>query len=322
MTKKIMAISLIGCFLALGAFTAHAQAYPNKPIHLVVPYAVGGANDQVARVIAAELQTSMNQSVVVENKPGAGGVVGTTYATKAAPDGYTLVVGEPGAISINPRLTKTPAYDPVKDLIPVASLSEVQMLVVANPATKINSLKDLASYGKGKNISYGSAGTGTAQHLTMELLKHTMHLEMTHIPYRGGAPAMTDLIGGQIPILPITLPTAISQIKAGQIVPIAALTRTRSAALPNLPTAAEQGYPSLNVSIWQGIFVPAGTPQPIVDKLGAEIRKALADPETRKRLTNQGLEILDMPREQFVSLVNKDIARWKDVIQQSNLTTQ
>ena len=317
-TLMLAAAALALCALAP---STTAQTYPDKPIRLVVPFAVGGANDLVARVLAARLQINMKQPVVVENRPGAGGTIGVASVVKAAPDGYTLVLGESGAIGIGPSMSKKPPYDSVRDLIPVASLIELPLVIVANPATNIRNLKDLVAYGSGKNTSYGSAGTGTVQHLTMELLKRTMKLEMTHIPYRGGAPAMTDLIGGQFPVMPITAATALQAVAANQIVPIAALGKNRSSIFPALPTAAEQGYPSLNVTIWAGLFAPTGTPPAIVEFLAGEIRKVLAVAEARKSITELGVEIVEMPRDEFARVVQADVRRWAQVIREGNLAT-
>ena len=314
----LAAAALALCAIAPGA---SAQTYPDKAIRLIVPFAVGGANDLVARVLSARLQANMKQPVVVENRPGAGGTIGVASVVKAAPDGYTLVLGESGAIGIGPSMSKKPPYDSVRDLIPVASLIEFPLVIVANPATNIRNLKDLVAHGSGKNTNYGSAGTGTVQHLTMELLKRTMKLEMTHIPYRGGAPAMTDLIGGQFPVMPITASTALQAVAANQIVPIAALGKNRSSIFPALPTAAEQGYPSLNVTIWAGLFAPAGTPPAIIDILAGEIRKVLAVAEARKAITELGVDVVEMPREQFARVVQEDVRRWAQVIREGNLAT-
>jgi len=309
--------------LALGTIApcTSAQTYPDKSIRLVVPFAVGGANDLVARVLSARLQANMKQAVVVENRPGAGGSVGVASVVKAAPDGYTLVLGESGAIGIGPSMSKKPPYDSVRDLVPVASIMELPLVIVANPGANIRNLKDLVAYGTGKNTSYGSAGTGTVQHLTMELLKRTMKLEMTHIPYRGGAPAMTDLIGGQFPFMPVSASTALQPVNANQIVPVAALGKNRSSIFPSLPTAAEQGYPSLNVTVWAGIFAPAGTPPAIVEFLAGEVRKVLAVAETRKAITELGVDVVEMPREQFARVVQEDVRRWAQVIPEGNLAT-
>ena len=300
---------------------AAAQTYPEKAIRLVVPFAVGGANDLVARVLAARLQANMKQPVVVENRPGAGGSVGVASVVKAAPDGYTLVLGESGAVGIGPSMSKKPLYDSVRDLVPVASLIEFPLVIVANPASNIRNLKDLVAYGSGKNTSYGSAGTGTVQHLTMELLKRTMKLEMTHIPYRGGAPAMTDLIGGQFPFMPVSASTALQPINANQIVPVAALGKNRSSIFLALATAAEQGYPPLNVTVWAGIFAPTGTPPAIVEFLAGEVRKVLAVAENRKAISELGVDVVETPRAEFARVVQEDVRRWAQVIREGNLAT-
>ena len=321
MTKRSFVVAIATFTLGTLAPGAFAQTYPDKTIRLVVPFAVGGANDLVARVLTARLQANLKQPVVVDSRPGAGGSIGVGSVAKAAPDGYTLVLGESGSVSIGPSMSKKPPYDSVRDLVPVASIMELPLVIVANPGANIRNLKDLVAHGTGKNTSYGSAGTGTVQHLTMELLKRTMKLEMTHIPYRGGAPAMTDLIGGQFPFMPVSASTALQPVNSNQIVPVAALGKNRSSIFPSLPTAAEQGYPSLNVTVWAGIFAPAGTPTAIVDFLAAEVRKVLAVPENRKAITELGVDVVEMPREQFARVVQDDVRRWAQVIREGNLAT-
>jgi len=320
MRKLFSFTAAVAWALSLTSLSAFAQPYPDKPIRLIVPFAVGGANDQVARLLATRLQVNMKQPVVVDNRPGAGGSIGVGTAAKAPPDGYTLVLGETGSVAINPSLVKKPSYDPVRDLVPVALLVELPLVVVTHPGSNIRTLKDLVAFGAGKNISYGSAGAGTVQHLSMELLKKTMNLEMTHIPYKGGAPAMTDLIGGQIPVLCVSASTAQQPAAAGLVVPIAGLGKTRSATFPSLPTAAEQGYPSLNVMPWQGIFAPAGTPPAIVEQLASEINKAMTAPEIRRSVTDLGVDIVDLPREAFARLVRADVDRWAQVIRDGKLS--
>ena len=314
-------VAVSGFAMAVALPQLQAQTYPDKTIRLVVPFAVGGANDLVARVLTARLQANLKQPVVVDSRPGAGGSIGVGSVAKAAPDGYTLVLGESGSVAIAPSMSKKPPYDSLRDLVPVASIMELPIIIAANPGTNIRTLKDLVAYGTGKNTSYGSAGSGTVQHLTMELLKRTMKLEMTHIPYRGGAPAMTDLIGGQFPFMPVSASTALQPVNSNQIVPVAALGKNRSSIFPALPTAAEQGYPSLNVTVWAGIFAPAGTPPAIVEFLAAEVRKVLAVPENRKAITELGVDVVEMPREQFARVVQEDVRRWAQVIREGNLAT-
>lgn len=309
----------LACLAALCvAGVVGAQAYPSKPVRIVVPFAPGGANDALARIVATRLQASLKQPFVVENRPGAGGTIGLASVAKSPADGYTLVIGEPGAYSINPSFLKNVGYDPVRDFVPVAALTELQLVIVANPATHIRSLKDLAGYGGGKSVPFGSAGVGTVQHLSMELLKRSMKLEMTHVAYKGGSPAMTDLIGGHLPILPVTVSTALQSANAGQVVPIAALGRTRTATFPAVATATEQGYP-LNVAVWQGIFAPAGTPDAVVELLNSEIRRTITTPEVHKAITDLGMDVTDMPRDTFDRMVREDVKRWADVIAEANV---
>ncbi|MET4576180.1 Bug family tripartite tricarboxylate transporter substrate binding protein [Ottowia thiooxydans] len=321
MNKRNLILAALATSAGLALSTnALAQTFPDRPIRFVVPFAVGGANDIVGRIVANRLSQNIKQSVVVENRPGAGGSIGVTSVVRSPADGYALVLGESGSISIAPSLMKKPTYDSVTDLIPVASLIELPLVIAVHPATRIRNLKDLVAYGTGKSTPYGSAGIGTVQHLTMERLKRVMKLDMTHVAYRGGAPAMADLMAGQIPVLPVSASTAKEPAAGNLILPIAALGKNRSSVFPQLPTAAEQGYPALDVTVWQGVFAPAGTPPAVVEFLATEIRKVLAAPDIRKSITDQGVDIADMPREDFARIVREDSKRWAQVIREGNLT--
>lgn len=312
----------VGWAVALAAMTPAWAAYPDKPVRVLVPYAAGGANDQVARFMAGELQQRFGQPFVVENRPGAGGVVGMTALRQADPDGYTIAIGEPGSVTINPQLTKTPPYAPREDFIPLAMAGQVPLIVISHPAAGITSLAGLKAYGERNNVAFGSAGHGTVQHLTMELLRDSLGMNLTHVPYRGGAPALNDLVGGQIPLLPITVPTALPHIKAGTVTPVAALSRERSRHLPDLATAGEQGYPSVNVTIWLGFFAPAGTPAEIVDRLSEAMQAVLANPAAQQKLADLGVDVVPMNRAQFVDLIDADITRWGDIIQSRQIVAQ
>jgi len=297
-----------------------AFAYPDKPVRVIVPYAVGGANDQVARLIASKLQDKTGQSFIVENRPGAGGAVGMSNVATAAPDGYTLIVGDVGAAAINPALLKKISYKTLRDFVPIASIIKLPLVLVAHPSTHIRSLDDLAVFSKGKSLSYASAGTGTAQHLAMEQLAKTMKLNVVHIPYRGGAPAMTDLVGGQVPLLPVSVSTAMPYVKTGQILPVAALSAVRSQGLPKVKTVSEQGYPSMDFTPWQGLFAPIGTPQPVVELLNTELREVLTEPEIRKKLSDLGVESFDVSRAEFAQFVKEEVQKWAHVVQEANIS--
>lgn len=317
--KRLAALAV--CVVS-GVIASTAYAYPDKAVRIVVPYAVGGANDQVARLIASRLQEKTGQSFVVENRAGAGGVVGMTSVASAAPDGYTLIVTETGAASINPALSQKITYDTLRDFEPVAAIIRLPLVIVAHPSTGIKTLGDLVSYSKrqGDGLSYASAGTGTAQHLAMEQLAKRMKLDVVHIPYRGGSPAMTDLIGGQVPLLPVSVSTAIPHVKAGQIVPVAGLSAERSTGLPDVPTVGEQGYPAVDFTPWQGIFTPSGTPQEIVEYLNTQIREVLAESATQAKLSELGVELLDLPLADFKQFVQEDIQKWAGIVRQSGIS--
>lgn len=312
-------ILMIVTFL-MWSWITFAFAYPDKPVRVIVPYAVGGANDQVARLIASKLQDKTGQSFIVENRPGAGGAVGMSNVATAAPDGYTLIVGDVGAAAINPALLKKISYKTLRDFVPIASIIKLPLVLVAHPSTHIRSLDDLAVFSKGKSLSYASAGTGTAQHLAMEQLAKTMKLNVVHIPYRGGAPAMTDLVGGQVPLLPVSVSTAMPYVKTGQILPVAALSAVRSQGLPKVKTVSEQGYPSMDFTPWQGLFAPIGTPQPVVELLNTELREVLTEPEIRKKLSDLGVESFDVSRAEFAQFVKEEVQKWAHVVQEANIS--
>ena len=321
MKTKSFVNGLLTALLIFGTQHAQAEAYPDKPVKIVVPYAAGGANDAIARIVARKLQEDLKQTFLVENRPGAGGVVGLSSVARAAADGYTLVIGEPGAVAINPSLLKSTSYD-ASSFVPVASLVELPLVIVVSPSTKMRNLKDLEAFGAGKNTLYGSAGTGTVQHLTMELLKRAMKLDMTHVPYKGGAPALNGLLGGSVPVLPLSASTAQGPVGSGMAVPIAALGKTRSATFPSLPTAIEQGFPSIDVNVWQGLFAPSGTPEAVVDLLNKQIRKAITTPDVRASLTALGVDVVDIPREAFAAEVQGDVKRWAQVIKEGHLKAE
>lgn len=302
--------------------SARAQTYPDKAIRFVVPYPAGASTDQVARIFSSKLQERYGQPIVIDNRGGAGGTVGAEQAAKAPPDGYTILIGEPGSMAINESFMKKIAYSPTRDFIAVGEIVSMPVVLLTNPKTGIKTLADLKTYGKGAPIPFGSAGTGTLQHLSMELLKRAMNVDMVHVAYRGGAPAISDLLGNHIPLLVLTLPTAIQAIKAGQFVPIAALGKTRIKALPDLPTAAEQGYPSLDVRLWEGIFVPAGTPRPVVTRLNEMLRATAADPSVVKAVVDGGMEVSSTTPAEFDKTVRTDVERWGKIVREAGISAE
>ncbi len=300
---------------------AQASAWPTKPLRLVVPFAPGAVTDQIGRTVAARLSQNLGQPVVVENKAGAGGTLGAELVAHAAGDGYTLLLGEPGSTAINATLMKGQlGFDPANDLIGVSQIVEVPLIMVAHPSLGIRSLAELPNASRQRPLPYGSAGTGTMQHLTVEMLRLQSGAALIHVPYRGGAPAMTDLLSGQLPLLVLTVPTAFPHLQAGKIVPLAVLSRARVAAVPDVATAIEEGYAGFAVVPWQGFFVPAATPTSLIVRLNAEIRRAAASPDVHDKLTAVGNEVVTGTPEAFQQLVRDEIVRWAKVIKEAGVT--
>ena len=302
----------------LGSAPAHAQRYPSKPLRLVIGFAPGAITDTVARIIAAKLSASMGQPVVVENRSGAGGTLAADAVAHAAPDGYTLFLGEPGSMAINPSLMDV-RYHPTKDLVAIGQVITTPVALVANPGFKAKKLADLATLPADTVMAYGSAGSGTIQHLSMELFRSASKLPLVHIPYRGGAPALNDLLSGQTPLLVVTVPTIAGYLKSGRLVPLAMFGPTRSPLMPDVPTFAQAGYKLATGTPWQGFFAPAGTPPELVNLLNAEIRNAVSAPEVSTNLLSLGCEVILSSPQEFARLLNDDIELWARAIQTAGL---
>jgi tripartite-type tricarboxylate transporter receptor subunit TctC len=304
--------------LCAGSGMVHAQAsYPDRPLRILLGFAPGAITDTLARTVGAQLARSMGQPVVVENRAGAGGTLAAEAVAKAPADGYTLLLGEAGSLSINPLLMTRIPYDVERDFAPVTQVVNLPLVLVTHPGTRMQRPADLVAFSQeGKALNYGSAGQGTIQHLSVELFRGASRLPLTHVPYRGGAPALTDLLGGQIPLLVATVPTVAAQVKAGKAVPLVIMGRNRSPVLPEVPTLAEAGFGTLEMgNPWQGFFVPAGTPPAIINRLDAEIRKALEVPEVREKLLGAGAEIVMRSPEEFRQTLRTERDIWRRAIQ-------
>jgi tripartite-type tricarboxylate transporter receptor subunit TctC len=306
------------------AASAFAADYPSKPIRLVVPYAPGGGADSVARIVAKKVSENIGQPIVIDNKGGAGSILGTDIVAKAEPDGYTLLLGQSGPISINPAVYKSLPYDPVKDFAPVSMTTAYPYILVVNADLPVKSLQELVALAKSKPgaMNYGSTGVGAANHLVSELFNSKAGLKMTHVPYRGTALAVGDLLGGQLTMVfgdPISV---LSQMKAGKLRALAVTSLERSAVAPEVPTVAESGYPGFEALAWHGILAPAKTPPAIVQKLNAEIVKALADPTTKKLLEDQAMQTVGNSPDAFAAFIQKDIVLWKAVATSANVTVE
>jgi tripartite-type tricarboxylate transporter receptor subunit TctC len=317
LTALVAGLAIHGTFVGQAAV---AQAYPSKPIRINVGFAAGASTDQLARVIAAKLAQQVGQPVIVENRAGAGGAIASEATAKAAPDGYTLLLGEPGGMAIAPSMIKGLTYDPVKDFAPIGQVISITVLLVAHPSLGAKKLADLKALSGGKPLPYGSAGPGTMQHLAVEQLKKATGLPLEHVPYKGGAPALNDLLGGQIPLLVITAGTIVPHVKAGKVVPLVVLNASRSRFFPDVPTAKESGYPDFAVDGWQGFFSPAGTPREIVTRLNGEIRKIMEMPDVVQTLVAAGNEIITGTPEAFGKQVREDGARWGKVVRELGLS--
>jgi tripartite-type tricarboxylate transporter receptor subunit TctC len=304
---------------ALAAASAFAQPYPSKPIRLVLAFPPGGPTDINARIFAQKLGESMNQQVIVDNKPGAGGNIAAAEAAKSAPDGYTIFYNT-SAISIAPSLYSKLNYDVVKDFAPVALTATVPLVLVINPAIPAKSVKDLVAFAKANpaKMNYGSSGSGTITHLAGALFTSQMGLAMQHIPYKGSAPALVDVAGGQTQMMIDTINTILPYVKDNRLRALAIAIQRRSAALPEVPTLEEAaGLPGFEMSAWQGIVVPAATPKEVVAKLNAEINKAVQNPDLRLRLATQGAEPLGGSSEQYAEYIRTELTRWTKVVKDS-----
>jgi tripartite-type tricarboxylate transporter receptor subunit TctC len=326
--EKSMIESLKRAAVALAlvavAASAFAADYPSRPIRLVVPYAPGGGADGVARIIARRVSETIGQSIVIDNKGGAGSIVGTDIVAKAEPDGYTLLLGQSGPISINPAIYKSLPYDPVKDFAPIIMTTDYPYILVVNPELPARTLQELVALAKTKPgaMNYGSTGVGAANHLVAELFNSNAGLKMTHIPYRGTALAVADLMGGQLSMVfgdPISV---LAHIKSGKLRALAVTSLQRSPVAPDVPTVAESGYPGFDAIAWHGILAPAKTPPAIVQRLNEEFAKALQDPQTKELLVNQAMQTVGSSPADFAAFIKQDIAIWKDVATAAKVTVE
>jgi tripartite-type tricarboxylate transporter receptor subunit TctC len=306
---------------ALAAGTARADDYPSRPIRLIVPYAAGGGADSVARIVAKRVGETIGQTIVIENRGGAGSIIGTELVNKSDPDGYTLLLGQSGPISINPAVYKKLPYDPLMDFAPVSMTTAYPYIMVVNPALGVKTLQEFVALAKSKpdELNYGTTGVGAANHLVTELFDSKAGIKMTHIPYRGTALAVTDLIAGQVQVVFADPISALQHINAGTLLALAVTSKERSPVAPTVPTISESGYPGFDAIAWHGILAPANTPPAIIRKLNAEIVAALKDPETRTLLEKQAMQTVGSSPEAFASFIKQDIAVWKEVADQAKV---
>jgi tripartite-type tricarboxylate transporter receptor subunit TctC len=319
--KKITSMILAGVTLAIVSGSAFAQTWPMRPIRLIVPFAPGGGVDITARVIAPKLSEALGQTVVVENRGGAGGLIGVDMGAKASPDGYTFVIGTIGNIAIAPHLQTKMPYDPQKDLVPISQLANALNVMVVHPSVKATTVKEFIALAKkeGNKISFGSSGSGATDHLAGEVFNTLAGVNMTHIPYKGGAPAMVDLVGGQVQVVFATVSTAIGSIQGGKIRALGMTGNQRSERLPELSTISEAGLVGFEVNNWYGLYAPAGTPKNIITRLNAEVVKTLALPDVKNRLLDAGIIATSSTPEAFAAYTQEETKKWGKVVKDANI---
>ena len=316
MFKKALACVALAAATLCG--TAHAQTYPTKPVTIVVPFSPGGATDIMTRLLAERLNKRLGQPVVVENKPGAGTMIASDYVAKAPADGYTLLVAA-SSLGIAPSLYKKVNYDPIKDFAPVSLVASVVHVLVVHPSIPAKNVGELVTWLKANptKANYGSVGAGTSTHLESELFNSVAGVKMAHIPYKGSAPALTDLVGGQLQVMFDAYASSGPFIKDGRVRLLAVTTAQRSKSLPDTPTVSESGLPGYEAMPWLGLVAPAGTPAPVVNRLYTELNDILKEPEVQERFRSLGLDIIGNKPEEFSAFLKKDIVKWAQVIKES-----
>ena len=319
MTKKTTWLTALAGGLLTISTPAYA-AYPEKPIQLIVPYAPGGTTDLIARIVAPKLGEVLGQSVVILNKPGAGGAIGSTSASREKPDGYTIVMAVESSHAVNPSVQKNPAYDPVKDFAPISNLANVLGVLDVNAKSDIKTFDDLVKALKAnpEKFSFGSSGNGGYSHLFGERFKSVTNTQLLHVPYKGLGPALTDLLAGQIDVVFDNLPSSAAQIKAGAIRPLAVAAPQRVESMPDVPTYAEVGYPQLNTPSWFGLAAPANVPEDILETLNQAVKTVLADPDVVKLIEQQGAVPDYTTRQQFAQVIKESNERWQEVLRAIN----
>jgi tripartite-type tricarboxylate transporter receptor subunit TctC len=318
-TMRTFAFAVVLALAAAGS--ALADDYPTHPIRLIVPFAAGGAADSVARIVGKRVGDALGQTVVVEDRGGGGGIIGTEMVRNSDADGYTLLLGQSGPISINPGIYPKLPYDPEKDFAPISMTTAYPYVLVVNPSLGVKTVAELVALAKSKpgQLNYGTAGLGASNHLLTELFDGKAGIKMTHIPYRGTSLAVADLISGQVQVVFADPVSALAQVRAGTLTALAVTSKDRSPVAPDLPTIAESGYPGFDAIAWHGILAPAGTPPAIIDRLHAEIVTALKDPETVKLIEAQAIQIVGSSPQAFAGFIKQDIGLWKDVAQQAKV---
>ena len=318
--RHFAALLVLATAATIGAPLSRADDYPSRPVRIIVPFGAGGPTDVYTRAIAEELRKSLHQAFVMENKPGAGTTIGTDYVAKAAPDGYTLLMVS-GTQTVNETLYTKKPYHLMHDLVPIAPLIDSDLVLVVNPSVPVTNMKELLALARAKpgTLNFGSSGPGSNYHMAAELLKHLTGINIVHVPYKGSTGMRTDILSGQIQMLFDSVPTMAPMIKAGKVRALGTSGTVRSPILPDVPTIAEAGVPGFQATLWVGFMAPAGTPQPIIDKLNAEITKIVSRPDIKAAWEKQGAEPVTMTQPQFKAFMETQIAKWADVIKANNI---
>lgn len=320
--RSTLALAAVVALLGLAHATpSPAQQFPTRPVHIIVPNPPGGATDVLARVISEQLGTRLGQPVVVENRPGASGTVGSDLVAKARPDGHLMVMGHAASHATSPSMYRNLPYDPVTSFAPVTLVANVTNVIIVNPSVPAKSVQELIAVAKASpgKLVFGSGGTGAITHLAGELFKQLAGVELRHVPYKGSSQAMTDLLGGHISLMFENLPGAVGHIRSGKVRPLAVLSQKRSSAVPDLPTVAEAGLPGAEAVSWFGLLTTAGTPKEVVDKLNREIVAVIRKPEVQARMADVGAEAVGSSPEEFGKLIRSERDKWGKVIKASNI---
>jgi tripartite-type tricarboxylate transporter receptor subunit TctC len=317
MKKTLMLLTLAAMVSPAGA----AEQFPTRPIRVIVPYAPGGNVDISARIIAPPLGEVLGQTIVVDNRPGAGGNLGASLVAKATPDGYTLLVGSSGPLSVNPVIFKSLPYDTLKDFAPISTVQAVPLVVLAGPKSNINSIADIIAAAKARpgKLTMASAGAGTTNHFAIELFAHMANVKLLHVPYKGSGPALSELLGGQVETMIDQLAASIGYVRDGRLKVLAVTTQQRAAALPNVPTLEELGYKGYQASTLLGLLAPAGTPKPVVAKLNAGVRKIMDNNAVAERFRGLGANPGASSPEEFTARIRDELEQWRSLVKQLNL---
>jgi tripartite-type tricarboxylate transporter receptor subunit TctC len=319
--KALLCTAAVVLGLSSGPDRAEAQNFPNRTITLVIPFAPGGSTSIVGRVIADKMSELIGEKVVVDNRPGAGGTVGTKAVAKSDPDGYTIALGYTGTLAIGPSLFKNAGYDPRKDFAPIGMIGNAPNSLVVHPSFPAKTVGELIAYAKANpgKVNFGSAGAGTASHITGEYFAASAGIKLVHVPYKGTGPALTDLLGGHIPMAFAPIPASHANVSAGMLRALAVTSTTRSSLLPEIPTIAEAALPGFDASLYYGLVAPAGTPRPVIDKLNKTLNAALASDEVKKQLGLDGTEITPGTPQAYTDFIDKDEKKWAGLVKASGV---